>query len=213
MNGRKQEREQGITLLETAIALPTLLLIVAVVFDLGRIYTANILCQDVALMAAKVTVAADPTTPTPTTAQLIKPISGEASGLTTARGEFWTNKLADLSSSVPGKISFTEKELKSLNLAYGYLNSLNQKIAFPIPARSDLDVSHLGGQTNCSIFFTYDSTSWQLTNIDPNSKNRIYTVECAVPLLGLAMFRNSVAPSGFLKVTRTAYAFDSGPAL
>jgi hypothetical protein len=213
MKLRFKKGERGITLLETAIALPTLLLIVAVVFDLGRIYTTNILCQDVALMAAKVAVAADPTTAKPTTRELIKPIAGENGGITNDRGQFWVQQLASLVAAATGKTSFTDKELKSLNLAYGYMNSLNQKIAFPIPARDNLDVSHLGGQTNCSIFFSYDSTTWQFADMDPNSKNRIFTVECAVPLLGLAMFRNGVAPSGFIKVTRTAYAFDSGPAL
>ncbi len=207
---RYNQREKGITLLETAIALPTILLIVAVTFDLARIYNSIVLCQDVALMAVKVSVAADPTTETPNTSQLTKTAPGEVTG-SADRAGFWRDFLAALTAQVPAKTQFTEKELKSLNLAYGYLNSLNNRIAFPIPLNPT--ITQLGGVTNCSVFFTYDLVTWANTTSDDSTYHRIFTVECAVPTLGLSLFGGAMAPNGFLTVKRTAYAFDSGAAL
>lgn len=203
---------RGITLLETAIAIPVILLIFAVTFDLARVYTTMILCQDVALMAAKVSKAADPTVDTPSTSNLIKSAPGESGAVTTARSNFWSRQLSILSSELPGKTAYTEKELKTLNLAYGYLNSLNNNIAFPIPYKAPLLFEDLAGVTNCSIYFNYDNIDWA-SQSDATSEHRIFTTKCSVPLWALRFFGKTVAPDGYLTVSRTAYAYESGAAL
>ena len=208
--GSKSSR--GVTMLETAFAIPVILLIFAVTYDLARVYTATILCQDVALMAAKVSKAADPTVDTPSTSNLIKSAPGENGSITTARSNFWSRQISILSTEAPGKTAYTEKELKSLNLAYGYLNSLNNNVAFPIPYKDPLTFEDLGGVTNCSIYFNYDNTAWA-SQSDTTSTHRIFTAKCSVPLWALRFFGQSVAPSGFLTVSRTAYAYESGAAL
>ena len=109
---------------------------------------------------------------------------------------------------MPGKTNYTTKELQSLNLAYGYLNSLNNSAAFPIPFKT-IVFEDLGGVINCSIHFSYDNTEWA-SQEDPTSTNRIFTTRCLVPLLALRFFGKAVAPSGYFSIVRTAYAYDTG---
>jgi hypothetical protein len=199
-------------MLETAFAIPVILLIFAVTYDLARVYTAIILCQDVALMAAKVSKAADPTVDTPSTSNLIKAAPGESGSIATARSNFWSRQISILSTELPGKTTYTEKELKTLNLAYGYLNSLNNNVAFPIPYKDPLNFEDLGGVTNCSIYFNYDNVDWA-AQTDASSTHRLFTAKCAVPLWALRFFGKAVSPNGYLTVSKTAYAYDSGAAL
>lgn len=195
-------------MLETAIAIPILLGVFGVIYDLGRIYTAIVFCQDVALMAAKVSNAADPDVDIPATSNLIKPVSGEALAITTGRTQFWTDQLAPASVTYHGVDYYTDKELQTLNLAYGYLNSLNSRVAFPIPVMSPLRANHLGGVTNCSIYFQFADLGGSI-DLEYNY-SRIFTVECAVPLWAIQLAGQLIAPEGYILVSRSAYANKSG---
>lgn len=204
-------------MLETAITLPLLIVIFLVIYDLGRIYTTIVFCQDTSLMAAKLAVAADPKADTPSTSNLVKSVSNEEPSTTNARTQAWTNFLNRLISQSPGKTTFTERELKTLNLAYGYLNSLNASVAFPIPEVSgsddffDVTSQLLSGTTNCSITFAYDQTDWG-SETDSDSKHRKFTTTCALPLTGSSLLGGLISPSGLLVIQRSAYAYQSGTA-
>jgi hypothetical protein len=214
----RSQKERGVTMLETAITLPLLIVMVIAIYDLGRIYTTIVLCQDISLMAAKLAVAADPKADTPTINNLIKAVPDEDPSTTGARKQAWTNFLNRIKAQVSGKNTFTDRELKTLNLAYGYLNSLNQNIAFPIPEVSSsddfFDVSSqlLGGATNCSITFLYDATDWG-SETDADSRHRQFYATCALPLTSSTLLGGLFSSSGLLVIERTAYAYQSGPAL
>lgn len=195
-------------MIETVIAIPVMLAVFGVIYDFGRIYTAIVFCQDVALMAAKVANAADPDVDIPTTNDLIKSVPGEDLAITAGRTQFWTDQLAPASATYHGANYYTDKELQTLNLAYGYLNLLNNKVAFPIPVLSPLRVNHLGGVTNCSIYFEFPNIFGPL-NPELNY-SRIFTVECAVPLLAIPLAGGLIAQDGYLTVSRSAYAHQSG---
>lgn len=212
------QKERGVTMLETAITLPLLIVMVIAIYDLGRIYTTIVLCQDISVMAAKLAVAADPKADTPATSNLIKTIPNEDPSITNGRNQSWTNFLQRLNSQISGKTTFTSRELKTLNLAYGYLHSLNANIAFPIPEASStedrFDVSRelLSDSTNCSITFSYDLTPWG-SETDADSRHRQFYATCALPLASSTLLGGLFSSSGLLVIERTAYAYQSGPAV
>jgi len=205
---KKVFQELGVSLVETAIALPLILMAIIVSYDLTRIYIAIVMAQDVALMSAKLSNASDPDVDTPAVTDLIKSISGESAATTNGRTQFWTDQLNSSSTTYHGVAYYTDKELKTLNQAYGYLNSLNSDAAFPIPAVTPLRATNLNGEVNCSIYFTFADLTGPIDTT--YNYSRIFYVSCAVPTWGISLLGLSIAKSGYIIVTRSAYAYHSG---
>lgn len=202
-------REQsGVSVIATAITLPVVILVIVVCYDLTSIYLNIIFAQDVALTTAKLANSSNPYVDTPATSDLIKEVPSEDGAITSGREDFWADQIDENSDNYHGVDYFTEKELKTFNLAYGYMNNLKSNIAFPIPAIDPLEREHLAGVTNCSIYFSFVDLG---VTIDLTyNYSRLYTVECAIPLWGLSLFGNAIAQDGYIKVSRTAYAHQSG---
>lgn len=204
---RNSLQEKGVSALSAVIVLPLLIIIMAVLFDLGRIYLTMIFAKNVALTAAKLATATSPQTEAPADLNLlVKPAPGEPGSITSAREQFWAGQLDPASPSFHGLNYYTEKELKSLNLAYGFMTDLNSDIAFPIMSGLS-SASDLQGGISCSIYFKFDD----LTDPLDTEKNysRIYYTDCAVPYLGLNLFTTFIGAE-FYTISANAYAYKSG---
>lgn len=196
--------DMGVSLISTAIILPILISIMVVVFDLARIYLVHIYAREVVVTSMKFATAIDQQTSIPDVYELVK--SPPGIGDQSERMRFWEEQLDPTKSSYHGLDYFTAQELKIFNLAYGFMVDLNPDVAFPIPP--DLvSKDQLGGVVNCSVYFTFANLG------DPSdtttNRDRIYYCECAVPLLGLAIFA-PLLDYDFVKVVKTAYAYRSG---
>ncbi|GEM_PF-2408826 len=205
---RHLRKQRGNTILGTVIALPIILVAVAVIFDLTRLYLVVVMTQDVALTTAKLANSADPSVDIPEPSYLVKSFSGEDPTITVGRQQFWIDQVTSSSATYHGADYFSDKELQAFNLGYGYMAELNSKIAFPIPVLDPLTSSDLGGVSNCSIYFSFVDLVLPIDTA--YNYSRIYTVECAVPMWGLQLFGNMIAPNGFIIVSRTAYSHQSG---
>jgi len=205
INILKQE-EKGVSLISAAIVLPLILLIMAILFDLGRIYLTTIFAKEIAISTAKFAVSFDPDTSIPELDALINPVSGEHEDITSSRRQFWRDQIDQAHSDFHGLTYFTKKELRVFNLSYGFMYDMNKDVAFPIP--SDLDSKEdLAGKVSCSIYFNFaDLVDSTILN---QNYSRVYYVECAMPLFGLGMF-SSLIGSDFILIKKSAYAYRSG---
>ena len=198
-------QERGVSVLSTAIVLPFIIVIMVVLFDLGRIYLATVLAKEVSLAAAKFATSKAPETSTPDEIfDLIRLAPGETS--IAARYQFWNDQLTEGSGTYHGKDFYTSKELRVFNLAYGFLYDLNPDVAFPLPEPLS-NKNALYGTMNCAIYFEFDGlgdTSDQVTN-----RSRIYYCKCALPLIGLSLFQ-SLTGRDYVMITESAYAYHSG---
>ena len=216
--------EAGVSMVSTVLILPLVLAGLVIAFDLARLYVNGLFAQEVALLAAKLASSSDPDGYAMPDAEVINLVRGAPSEGTQAgsdidrRMDFWRYQFDPTkSSSYIGKRYLTAKEKKVLNLAYGFIAELNPRIYFPIPVtlESEAQLSHLGGKVNCSVYFRYDPALTGLPDpqTDPSfyrqERNRIFTVECAVPLIALSLDGFFSGPA-YRKVSRSAYAYQSG---
>lgn len=213
----KNQSERGISILATAVSLPIVILIVIAIIDLSRMYLTIIFAQEVATFTAKIATSANPDVITPSsTAKLIRSRPGESGTIKANRQQTWDNMLLEGTDTYIGVKSFSSKELKVFNLGYGFLTNLDPQTAFPIP-NGFTNVTQLGGKKSCTIKFEYrplieagGSSALDMSTVKAGDEvSRLYTVECAIPLVGIALvpwfFEND-----YQLISRTAYAYKSG---
>ncbi|RMD88124.1 MAG: pilus assembly protein [Candidatus Dadabacteria bacterium] len=202
-----------------ALSLPIILAIILVIYDLTRIYLARITAKQVALTTARIAVSTDVTSNYQdfVVKNIVNPASGEASSITKKRKDFYDAMKNSSSNYYCGKSYLTTKEKRTLNLSYGYLNSLNPKIAFPTPYPLN-SKSELGGVTNCSIYFYTLELSSATSGGSPiligaiklnKQYNREYWVACTVPLVALNLLGVNYGAE-YLTVKESALAYKSG---
>lgn len=218
-------RDSGATLVETAILIPVVVIIAVVVFDLARLYVNDIYVKEIALLAAKIANSSDPEGYAFLDSELpllkLYP-AGEAAATTAKRQDFWDNQLDSTNSAFWGLDYFPSKDKKVLNLVYRFAVDLNPRMYFPIPeplSASD-PYTELGNRVNCSIEIdfapghappsqaTWPGAGTALDSILNQNRDRIITVTCAVPLIGIQL--TGFIPNKVKYVTSTAYAFQSG---
>ena len=223
-----RHHQQGVALISAALLIPLLLIIAVVVFDLARLYLNAIYAQEVALLTAKIAVSGSPdgyALPNGQMTQLKNAPATEAGAISDRRDQFWEDQTDSDSGRYHGKTYFTEKERKVFNLAYGFAAALSPKTYFPIPEpiTGSSAWEELGFRTNCSIYFRFDSDSTVPNPMpgiaDPTydavmnqDRNRIYYVDCAVPIVGLYLVSFATGDP-YRIVSRNAYAYHSGTIL
>ena len=199
--------------------LPLVLAVSVILFDLARLYVNGIFAQEVALLAAKLAVSADPEGYALENVEqlVLRPTQESAAGR--ERENFWARFLDPAQTPAHGKNYLTEKERKVLNLAYGFARQLSPRIYFPIPVGFEGNLALLGARTNCSIYFSFaealeippnpseDQTGY--TSYLRRERDRIFYVDCVVPLIALSLEGVFSGPA-YRTISRSAYAHNSG---
>ncbi len=204
----------------TALLMPVILAIMVILFDLSRLYLNGIFAQEVALLAAKLAISADPDGyALPDAKALVLGAPGEE--ITDGpRERFWEKYLDPAATPLHGKNYLTAKERKVLNLAHGFARQLSPRIYFPIPVGYESNLELLGGKSNCSIYFLFATALGPPPDPSPDAtepyeeymredRDRIFYVDCVVPLIALSMDGIFSGPS-YRIVSRNAYAYRSG---
>jgi hypothetical protein len=220
-------------MISTAIVLPLLLFLIIIVADLIRVIIAYSLVQETLMQTLKIASASAPPADVPlsgATALIHAP--GDTPQLNARRVQFWVNQFDPSHASYHGKPYYSPRELRILNLAYGLLNERDPEIYFPIPvAAAGVDPKDdLRNHTTCSVYFSFAPNdaftvvpsgatlpfSNQLPNplpTPPNviltaNRNRIFNVECRVPLVSFAF--GSWIVGDFMSIRDSVYAYQSG---
>lgn len=220
-------------MISTAIVLPVLLFLIIVVADLVRVLIVYSLVQETLMQTLKIASASAPPADVPisgATALIHAP--GDTPQLNTRRVQFWVDQFDPTSATYHGKPYYAPRELRILNLAYGLLHERDPGIFFPIP------VAGAGGNpkddlrdtTTCSVYFSFapndaftvvpSGASAPYSNQPPNpvptppnvlltaNRNRIFTVECRVPLVSFAF--GSWVIGDYMTIKDSVYAYQSG---
>lgn len=224
IEGFAARAERGVAIVNTVVLIPIFLVIAVVVFDLARLYLNAIFAQEMVLLISKIASSQHPdgfALADNQLVQLSRIPSGEEEEVTNLRYAFWAAEVDPSNARYHGKTYFSDKEKKVLNLAYGFAHKLNPRMYFPIPEPlSDETALKLQFTVSCSIYFRYaagheppdslpaegDPTYSSVMNED---RDRIFHVDCAVPLIGMALVGFSLG-SPYRIVSRTAYAYRSG---
>ena len=226
--GLSAKAEGGVALLMTAVVVPVILLIVLVCFDLSRMFLSRIFAQNLALLVAKIASSDDPDGYAFDDGQEINLIyapSGENDVILEMRRDFWRVQQNATSGDYYGVPFFSRKDKIVLNLAYGALRNLNPRVYFPIPyggsfSETDNDAVYAGlhNRVNCSVYFKFapgseppapfPSTDPDLEEATIVERDRIFYVDCAVPMIG-GRFLGPLSPK-YVIVSSNSYAFESG---
>ncbi len=217
-------KDEGVALVLTALLIPVLLFICAILFDLSRIYINAIYAEEVSLLVLKIASSSEPLGFTPRNSDMDRFVhapAGEDESITLKRKNFLENKLEEID-----RPQYAEKERLILNLSYGALHFLSPDTYFPIPeplSNGSSAFSELAGRVNCSLYFTYGTYGGTEAPPSPfpgvadadylvelqKQRDRIFHVDCAVPLVSSRLFGGLLGQQ-YLELKRESYARHSG---
>lgn len=207
--------ERASIFVEAAIILPVVIFLVIGCFDLGRVWLTLMTEYEVVGQISKLGPAVSLNQIATDESNLVKFTAGEDPVISQDRAQFWQDEKDSLSSRYHGKPSFTQRELRVFNLAYGTLTGLNSNINFPIAYHQIDAMVSSSLQISCSIFFRFAGPALPSPiPTPPNSalltpRDRIYTIECIVPLLSGRLLGPVFGQRYFIP-RKTVYAYQSG---
>ncbi len=218
----KMRAEAGAAMVATALITPVLLLLCVILFDLGRLYLNVIFVENMVSMVAKIAASKEPFGIVFDDSQLTEFVnhpSGENLAITARRQALLGSRL-----TASGAPHYSDRDKMTINLAYGALRAYNPRAYFPIPdpLGQDFDPEiELAGSPNCSIYFEFapghEPTALAgLVEGDVGfdteilrERDRIYTVECAVPLFSPTILPG-VYSQKYITINRSSYIFEAG---